>query len=159
VSEIYFIKCGDRIKIGFSRNTDGRMKELATGAPAQLVLLGRVPGSRRLEAALHRRLRNYRVLREWFIDCAEVREVMQKTIDSGDCSVGDTQYPELIEALKRIVGPIKIGTKTKEAINVASQRTGLPRWRTFDIWYGKARQVQVPEAILIRDALLRHIGR
>jgi hypothetical protein len=159
VSEVYFIACEGRIKIGLSRNADSRVKELATAAPAKLTFLARVHGGRELETALHRRLRDHRVSGEWFRDCDEVRGVMQEVVDGRFKPRTDFKYPELIEALKRISGPHQIGTRMKTAVNIAACRTGLPRWRTFDIWYGKARRVTSKEALAIRDALLREIAR
>lgn len=158
MSEVYFIQCEGRIKIGLSRNADGRLKELSTGAPAKLVFLARVPGGRQLETALHRRLRDYRVYGEWFHDCDDVRDVMQDAMEGKFQPRSDFKYPELIEALKRISGPHKLGTRTKTAVNIAATRTGLSRWRAFDIWYGKARRVTAQEASAIHDALVRAVA-
>lgn len=155
----YFIECDGRIKIGFSRNPDARVRELSTGAPAKLNFLGRVNGAISLETALHRHLRNYRVSGEWFRDCDPVREAMQQALNGK--SFGDRQfrYPELVAALKRIASPLSFGDSVKDVIKRASDRSGLPHWRTFNIYYGKARRVEVSEAILIREALLASINR
>lgn len=46
------------------------------------------------------------------------------------------------------------GDKVKAAIDRAAKRAGLTYWRAFDIWYGKARQVEQSEIDAI-DAALR----
>jgi hypothetical protein len=156
---VYFLGCEGRIKVGYSRDPESRIKELSTGAPAKLTLLGRVDGSRKLESAIHRALRNCRESGEWFRDYRAVRVVMQEVLDGTFEERGDFKYPELMAALQRIAAPIGYGFISKrEAIDRAAASTGLPRWRVFDIWYGKARRVEVPEALAIRGALENRIN-
>ena len=158
MGKIYFLECDGRIKIGFSRNPDSRVRELATGAPAKLTFLGQVDGPISLETALHRHLRNYRVSGEWFRDCEQVREAMRLALAGENFEGQHFRYPELVAALKRIAQPLSFETPVKVAVKLAAERTGLSHWRTFDIWYGKARLVDVREAELIRDALLRRVA-
>lgn len=156
---VYFLQCEDRIKVGYSHNPGARVKELATGAPAPVTLLAMVRGPRSLETNIHRRLRDHRVSGEWFRDCRDVRALMDEVLATGECEPrSDFCYPELMAALRRISEPNKIGTKTSEAIDRTAERVGLPRWRIFDIWYGKARRVEVAEALAIQRALITAVG-
>ena len=65
------------------------------------------------------------------------------------------RYPELTKALKRIAAPIHVDERISDYIARAAVRCGLTYWRTFDVYYGKARKVHLFEAIRIRDALIR----
>ncbi len=59
----------------------------------------------------------------------------------------------LSKMLKQIAGAGERGDKIKSAIERASRATGLSYWRTFDIWYGKARSILDSEKIAILEAL------
>lgn len=55
------------LKIGFTRgNPNKRLKQLQTGSPTELVLLGWYPGSLQEEQQLHREMQHLRVSGEWF---------------------------------------------------------------------------------------------
>lgn len=58
---VYFIRLGDRIKVGYSENPAARLAEL----PHEEVF-GVIPGSREDERGWHRLLADYRVTGEWF---------------------------------------------------------------------------------------------
>lgn len=65
---IYFIQgeYGGAIKIGFSKNPEGRLKQLQTGYPDTLKMLCLVPGSNKDESDLHLEFQNFRLNGEWF---------------------------------------------------------------------------------------------
>jgi hypothetical protein len=58
---VYFIRFGDRIKIGFSRRILNRLNDL----PHEEVLL-LIPGTFKTEGALHNEFSHLRVSGEWF---------------------------------------------------------------------------------------------
>lgn len=58
---VYFVRLGDRIKIGYSENVDKRL----TVVPHEEVL-GVIPGTRDDERAWHKLLADYRTVGEWF---------------------------------------------------------------------------------------------
>ena len=66
---IYFIRdvLADAVKVGYTRKPVGlRLKQLQTGNPGELVLLGVIPGSRTVESEIHDHLRPHRIRGEWF---------------------------------------------------------------------------------------------
>jgi hypothetical protein len=69
-SEVYFIqaKTGGPIKIGYTHNVIARLDGLQVGNPEELRIVATVPGGAKEEAAIHRRLRRYRIRGEWFRD-------------------------------------------------------------------------------------------
>lgn len=67
---IYFVEAPSTglVKIGFTTNLKARLYSLRGGGGAAVVmrLVKAIPGSRRVEAAMHRRFKAHRVRGEWF---------------------------------------------------------------------------------------------
>lgn len=76
-SVVYFIRAGDRIKIGVTSNISRRMQALQTGHPEMLDLLHTMPGGRREERQFHEQFRALRIRNsEWFICAGELAELL-----------------------------------------------------------------------------------
>lgn len=58
-------------------------------------------------------------------------------------------------ALKELAEPSARGDRVKAAIERAARLSGLSYWRTFDLWYCKARRVEAYELDAIHDALAK----
>ncbi len=80
VGKVYFIKCGDAIKIGFSQNPWARVATLKTAMPENPVLLGSFNGVMQDEKDLHVRFKHLRINREWFRADAELLEHIQERL-------------------------------------------------------------------------------
>lgn len=63
------------VKIGYSVNPPARVRELQTGNPRPLVLLGWGEGTEADEAGLHMQFLQYNLLGEWFIAAPDVLDV------------------------------------------------------------------------------------
>src|SRR5437870_2571984 len=65
---VYLIEADPRgpIKIGWAKDPVKRLETLQTGHHEELVLFAVLPGTRYLEADLHRRLWKFRTRGEWF---------------------------------------------------------------------------------------------
>lgn len=63
---VYFVRGGDRVKIGWSRKVALRVSQLQTASAEQLELLGEMPGTLDTERALHDTFAPLRVRGEWF---------------------------------------------------------------------------------------------
>ena len=63
---IYFIRRDEHVKIGISRDPEGRYMTLNTASHVPMELLGAVPGDNRLERAIHERFKASRSQGEWF---------------------------------------------------------------------------------------------
>jgi hypothetical protein len=63
---VYFIRCADDVKIGWSKNVAKRMRAIQTTASAPLELLGTFRGTRDDERELHRRFAALHKHGEWF---------------------------------------------------------------------------------------------
>ena len=71
---LYFIVCGDAVKIGVSSDPVSRLATLATGSPCPLNLLAEIPNAGDREAECHKRMKHLRLSGEWFryteeVDC------------------------------------------------------------------------------------------
>lgn len=65
---IYFLQNGRRklVKIGFSSDHATRIGNIQMASPDKLKLIATIPGSRLMEAELHKRFAQYHVQGEWF---------------------------------------------------------------------------------------------
>jgi Meiotically up-regulated gene 113 len=74
---VYFVQAGDGgpVKIGFAEDVTGRILELQAGNHLPLIVRRIVPGSRLVEAWLHRRFSVSRIRGEWFAHDADMDSV------------------------------------------------------------------------------------
>lgn len=63
---IYFARCGDFIKIGFTTSINTRFEAFRTANPHSPELLGAMPGDLSTERKLHAKFAAFRHRREWF---------------------------------------------------------------------------------------------
>lgn len=77
---MYFIRSenGGPIKIGYSRDPEGRCDQLQTGHPYRLRVIARLPGDRALEHQLHVRFSTIRLCNEWFDSSPELLTFVQE---------------------------------------------------------------------------------
>lgn len=79
---IYFMQSLDKIKIGYTaNNVTERKRQLETGNPHGIVVIGTVQGSKIHETDLHNSLKEYKIQGEWFKDCAEIRSYIADILD------------------------------------------------------------------------------
>lgn len=76
--KVYFIRCGNRIKIGRSLNVAARFATLQATSPLKLKLLWAQPGGSETEMAYHRRFKDCRVHGEWFEIRGELKEFLSQ---------------------------------------------------------------------------------
>lgn len=63
---VYFIRCGEFVKIGFSANPSNRLRYLQTATPFDFSILGVHPGTKRHEKRLHAIFSHLHHRLEWF---------------------------------------------------------------------------------------------
>ena len=73
-SRVYFIKCGEFVKIGVSSDPLKQLRNLRIGNPFELELLNHIPGNEALESALHEKFADLHHRYEWFHFRGELRE-------------------------------------------------------------------------------------
>lgn len=80
LGRIYFIQAeiGGPIKIGFATDVWARLKGLQTGHPEKLVCRVHICGTMEDEHVLHEDYTAHRLVGEWFSDCAEIRELLDR---------------------------------------------------------------------------------
>lgn len=91
--QVYFVGCAGKIKVGYSADANERVRMLATAAPTPLTLIGIVEGSRSLESAIHKKLKSHRSHREWFLDCPEVRALVDDVLARGSGAIEFVERP------------------------------------------------------------------
>lgn len=91
---VYFMKCGSRIKIGFSLAPMRRAREVQVGAAAKIDAIAYFRGSRATERRLQARLSAYRTSGEWFVATGPVYDAMLKAFSGRTESEIISEYPE-----------------------------------------------------------------
>ena len=71
---VYFLQCEYRVKIGFARNVERRIADIACMCPFPVELLATEAGEIWHEQALHQRFAKSRVHGEWFNLSDEIRD-------------------------------------------------------------------------------------
>ncbi len=74
---VYFLRCGERIKIGIAREPIQRLRVLQTGNSTELKLLTVVAGDESLERAIHAKFEPAHVIGEWFTECPDLEEFIE----------------------------------------------------------------------------------
>lgn len=92
-AKVYFVAAPGRIKIGFTRNPEKRLIALRRADMEELTVVAIVDGYRSLEKKLHGLLQAHRLRGEWFVDCPEVREVINDAV-AGRHDVGEEPKPK-----------------------------------------------------------------
>jgi uncharacterized phage protein (TIGR02220 family) len=76
---IYFVSDKhNHIKIGFSKDIKSRIKDLNVASPYELELVFAEEGDIKDERKLHKKFSNYCKNGEWFRDCKEIRDYINK---------------------------------------------------------------------------------
>ena len=135
---VYVLECEDAIKIGIATNVPKRISSLQTGNPKRLYLLHCLPGDRKVERALHRRLRACRGLGEWFAG-PEVKPFLRWIEDECDQAVAHyEQHGELPPPCIKPADP-RPTTGLVRVTSIGGSPMG-GRWRTSD---GKDNPVRI----------------
>jgi hypothetical protein len=83
VGFVYFLRSGDHIKIGFSKDPRRRASDLSSGLASGINILAYVPGSRDDERRLHHALRRHRQSGEWFAATPAVVGALTRSVAAG----------------------------------------------------------------------------
>ena len=107
INMIYVIKSLNAIKIGSSTDIRARLRQLRTGNPFGMTVIGVIPGGHDKELAIHKALQQYNIDGEWFQDCKQVRDKIKQLMpdmeDSDtDLDVDMTYINKLMDVSNKI---------------------------------------------------------
>lgn len=74
---VYFIKCNEYVKIGYSSNPYARINSIKTSNPHEVEVLLVIPGNVELEKELHYILRDSNYKNEWFLFDDKIRGIVE----------------------------------------------------------------------------------
>ena len=77
---VYFLRCGDFVKVGFSLKPNLRLNALRTATPHGSELMALLPGTPEQEKLAHRALQSVHHVREWFRNGQEVADLIKNGI-------------------------------------------------------------------------------
>lgn len=160
---VYFIKVAGYIKVGYTCNFASRFDTIERMMPETPQVLATIEAPRAVEATIHRRLRGICLKNEWYYDCEEVRAALADALageipvtgraDSGEARDICPNVKWASEALAKIAEPVGRDESYRAIIQRVATRIGLSYWRTFDLWYAKARRLGIEEHAAILAAL------
>lgn len=138
---VYFIKCGNYVKIGKSNSPERRFKSIVsekdgTLRPANIdmseaVLLGYVPGGDRLEGVLHGVLNSERDTGEWFRLSSKTCAVIENYMGSSEFTVSNT-INSLITDYDVIIEKDLTDRLDVDSLYDAERKLSLHRWENGD---------------------------
>lgn len=141
---VYFIQCGDYVKIGKSKDPESRFKEVtrpnsSTLRPEDIdlskaKLLGYVPGDYHLESYLHSELGRHRVKGEWFRLETHVSAVVQMLLGNKD-KTGDSIFTVIgmvKQTLEKFDVVVEQAAKDREDYSNGYRGWGHPKVNTGD---------------------------
>jgi hypothetical protein len=109
---VYFIKAGQKLKIGKAKDPELRMAELQTGCPFEMRLMGTLKcksdmHSHTVEQRLHRLFRREHFRGEWFNYYGHLPYVLSKIIKSGDVETLECVFRTEMEQARKFEKPKK----------------------------------------------------
>lgn len=114
---VYFIRCLDRVKIGFSTQPLLRLAKINTDAPHPCELLGFVSSNSFTEAELHKKFSSAQVHGEWFELSPEISSFISEysflaPVRSGPMNALDVYFSETGENPHRLAAKIGCSAST-----------------------------------------------
>lgn len=91
---VYFVRCGARIKVGYTNNLDVRLRAIASQQFEPIIVIGSVAGGRDLELAIHAALADYRIKGEWFYEAEVVNALILRVMANGSEAVKEYLRPQ-----------------------------------------------------------------
>lgn len=99
-ARVYFMRNGDRVKIGYTTNLRSRLDALCLRSEAVLLLL---EGGKDLEAAFHRYFTEHRVPNtEWFRYATEIKAYISEKLDAHEAAAADGRRIDEAEAKRSV---------------------------------------------------------
>jgi hypothetical protein len=77
-TNIYFLHCGDFVKIGRGANPEQRKREMQVGNPFEIEIMGSFEASEAEERRLHDAFKQFHHRAEWFFLSATIREFIEQ---------------------------------------------------------------------------------
>jgi hypothetical protein len=75
--DLYFIRSGNYVKIGRSKDPNKRIKQLSTGNPNKLIMLHIEIDKGCLEKVLHSKFNQYHYNKEWYRYNSDIRKFIE----------------------------------------------------------------------------------
>lgn len=114
---VYFVRNGDRIKIGYTTNLRGRLGSLCLRPDSVLLLL---QGGKGLEAALHRFFSGHRIgTTEWFRYAGDIEKYIGRKTKSAPGSATDGDAHERLASRDALLAAIRKRMGSSRAVLLA----------------------------------------
>lgn len=150
LGRVYFVSAPGRVKIGFTTHPESRLQQLQRMDMETLTVIGSIVGTRKNERDLHAELVPFNIRGEWFVDCDQVRSVINAALTDGfplepaedgdpDRSDISRNHNTIVAARNAIREASEIGDKIRVGVARGEDVSELVRTATF-----LAEQIIVP---------------
>jgi hypothetical protein len=175
-SVIYFLRSGDRVKIGVTISLGRRIKALESASGASIDLIGSIPGTKDCERELHEQFAEYRIKGEWFSATEElltgVDQILKAAaslddfvIEAGPLARQESKRVDhCIFWLTRLLHIEQCrGNRTTAAFTVISKRSGISHGTLWGLKYRRPAFVSAGTYFALSEEFLNtardEIGR
>jgi hypothetical protein len=126
---VYFIKSGEFVKIGKTRDPRQRLRELQTGNPQRLRILCVVPGGEEVEKEIHRKFNHLRQGGEWFTHAQEIDDMIAQLTAAFDGYVPPMSSRVQKKAKRKKGGKFRTVYTDENDRRLECNSDGYYRWR------------------------------
>lgn len=128
---VYFLRCGDFVKIGYSSKPTARLAALRTATPHESELIAKFPGTISHEKAVHRCLQHLHHRREWFRFTQEVTALISEGLPHLDTTLDMDSIESLFAQFDGPKGIARVIGKGHSTASEMKRRRSIPveYWR------------------------------
>ena len=112
---VYFIRCHDRVKIGYSTDPIKRLSKVSSDAPYPCELLGYVSANDFPEWDLHSRFSNVRAHGEWFLASRDLLDFIEVSRIVHPAPIVNLEPPASAEDWPIIIATVLAGKQWRQA--------------------------------------------
>ena len=129
---VYFIRCLDAVKIGYSGNPEGRLSKINTDNPNVCSLIGVVDADKYPERFLHDKFRSHLMDGEWYRYSDEIRDFVESNSQYRD----NRKEAEMLSRMAKATSPMekftayisRHGNLTRVALALGITPSAVKQW-------------------------------
>lgn len=150
---VYFLRCGDYVKIGYSRTPDVRVAMLKCATPYKVEQIAVFPGTRAHEQATHKVLASVHHVREWFRWGPEVQQLIAEGLPHPDVDAEHFRRPaEMPEnRMLHIRKDFLKLTQSEMAVVTGVSQATVSRWETGELEPSRSELARIRDEAMRRN--------
>lgn len=150
---VYFLRCGDFVKVGYSRTPDVRVAMLKCATPYKVEKIAVLPGTRAHEQAAHRVLASVHHVREWFHWGPEVQQIITEGLPHPDVDAEHFRRLAVIaeNRMLHIRKELLKLTQSEMAVVTGVSQATVSRWETGELEPSRSELARIRDEAMRRN--------